>query len=84
MEPSRPVEYGETPTKPLPMVRDPRMVFDQLFGVGGSRQERADRRQMDRSILDWVSHTVADLKTKLGPRSLLVWCWTGWMGKRNV
>ena len=57
----------ETPTKPLPMVRDPRMVFDQLFGVGGSPEERSDRRQMDRSILDWVSHTVAELKTKLGP-----------------
>jgi hypothetical protein len=56
----------ETPTKPLPMVRDPRMVFDQLFGVGGSPEERSDRRQMDRSILDWVSHTVAELKTKLG------------------
>ena len=61
----------ETPTKPLPMVRDPRMVFDQLFGVGGSPEERSDRRQMDRSILDWVSHTVAELKTKLGPADRL-------------
>ena len=56
-----------SPSTPLPMVRDPRMVFDQLFGVGGTPEERAERRVMDRSILDWVSHTVADLKTKLGP-----------------
>ncbi len=57
----------ETPTKPLPMVNDPRMVFDQLFGVGGSAEERAKRRQVDSSILDWLSHTVADLSTRLGP-----------------
>lgn len=56
-----------TPTQPLPMVRDPRMVFDQLFGVGGSEEERAYRRQTDRSILDWVTHRVAALKGKLPP-----------------
>ena len=55
------------PTKPLPMVRDPRMVFDQLFGVGGSAEERALRRQTDRSILDWLTHRVAELKTNLTP-----------------
>ena len=57
----------ETPTKFLPMVRDPRMVFDQLFGVGGSQQERAHRRQTDRSILDWLTHRIATLKSTLGP-----------------
>ncbi len=56
-----------TPTKPLPMIRDPRMVFDQLFGVGGSDQERAHNRQTNRSILDWVTHRVTALKTNLGP-----------------
>ena len=25
-----------SPTEPLPMIRDPRMAFDQLFGAGGS------------------------------------------------
>lgn len=55
------------PTKPLPMVRDPRMVFDQLFGVGGSQEERAFRRKTDRSILDWVTDRIAALKTRLGP-----------------
>ena len=31
------------PTKPLPMVRDPRMVFDMMFGHGGTEEERAER-----------------------------------------
>ena len=56
-----------TPTKPLPMLRDPRMVFDQMFGVGGSPEARATRRKTDRSILDWVTHRVAELKTQLSP-----------------
>jgi len=57
----------ETPTKPLPMVRDPRMVFDQLFGVGGSKNERAKRRKTDRSILDWLNRRVSALKSSVGP-----------------
>ncbi|MBI4472025.1 MAG: DUF1552 domain-containing protein [Acidobacteria bacterium] len=57
----------ETPTKPLPMVRDPRMVFDQLFGVGGDEQERLQRRREDRSVLDFLTHRVASLKAGLGP-----------------
>ena len=56
-----------TPTKPLPMLRDPRMIFDQLFGVGGSPEERAVRRETDRSILDWVTHRVTELKSQLSP-----------------
>jgi hypothetical protein len=56
-----------SPTKPLPMVRDPRMVFDQLFGGGGSAADGAARRQIDRSILDWITHDVARLKADLGP-----------------
>src|SRR5688500_1387100 len=42
-----------SPTEPLPMVRDPRAVFDMLFGVGATPQDRAQRRSEDRSILDW-------------------------------
>ena len=30
-----------SPTQPLPMIRDPRVVFDQLFGVGATPTERA-------------------------------------------
>jgi len=55
-----------SPSEPLPMVRDPRAVFDQLFGVGATAAARADRRRKDRSILDWVSESVADLNARLG------------------
>jgi hypothetical protein len=52
-------------TKPLPMVRDPRLVFDQLFGAGGDAAERAARRKREASILDWVSHEATRLKSDL-------------------
>ena len=56
-----------SPTEPLPMVRDPRAVFDQLFGVGATPEARARRRRKDRSILDWVTESVNELKASLGP-----------------
>ena len=55
-----------SPTEPLPMIRDPRAVFDQLFGVGATPEARARRRRRDRSILDWVTDSVAQLKNELG------------------
>jgi hypothetical protein len=55
-----------SPTRPLPMIRDPRVVFDQLFGVGSTAEARAHRRSRDRSILDWVTESVNDLKASLG------------------
>ena len=55
------------PDEPLPMIRDPRVAFDQLFGSGGTPEERAMRRRTDRSILDWIATEVASLKRQLGP-----------------
>jgi hypothetical protein len=55
-----------SPTEPLPMVRDPRAVFDQLFGVGTSVKDRAERRSEDRSILDWIASDMAKMKAALG------------------
>ncbi len=54
-------------TKPLPQVRDPRVVFDQLFGAGGSPQARSARRKTTVSILDWITRDVARLQMELGP-----------------
>jgi hypothetical protein len=56
-----------SPTDPMPMTRDPRAVFDQLFGVGATPEARQARRRDDRSILDWVTDSVNDLKRKLTP-----------------
>ena len=55
-----------SPTEPLPMIRDPRMVFDQLFGIGATPEARAARRRRDRSILDWVTESTNQLKASLG------------------
>jgi hypothetical protein len=56
-----------SPTDPMPMIRDPRAVFDQLFGVGTTPGARRARREDDRSILDWVTDSVNDLKRRVGP-----------------
>ena len=56
-----------SPTDPLPMIRDPRLAFDQLFGAGGTREERATRRRQRRSVLDFITDEVADLQRELDP-----------------
>ena len=55
-----------SPTEPLPVIRDPRVAFDQLFGAGGSSEERAARRQENKSILDWIAERTARFKMELG------------------
>jgi hypothetical protein len=55
-----------SPTEPLPMIRDPRVVFDTLFGVGATPGERRERRAEDKSILDWLGEAVARLNKDLG------------------
>jgi len=54
-------------TEPLSMIRDPRVAFDQLFGVGATPEERAAHRRADRSILDWITTEVSRLRKELGP-----------------
>jgi hypothetical protein len=56
-----------SPEQPLPMVRDPRMVFEQLFGAGGTTEQRARRRATDRSILDMLLAEMAGVRRTLGP-----------------
>ncbi|WP_396224644.1 DUF1552 domain-containing protein [Gemmatimonas sp.] len=56
-----------SPSEPLPVIRDPRVAFEKLFGVGGTSAERAERRRTRRSILDFVSGEMASLKGALGP-----------------
>src|SRR5262249_43666877 len=43
-----------TPTQPLPHERNPRIVFERLFGEGGTAAERLQRIRTSRSILDAV------------------------------
>jgi hypothetical protein len=55
-----------SPTEPLPMIRDPRVAFDQLFGAGGTPEARAARNKTTGSILDFITERVGDLKRELG------------------
>jgi len=57
-----------SPTEPLPMIRDPRVAFDLLFGAGGSAAERARRRRTSGSILDWITEDMARVRARLGPQ----------------
>jgi hypothetical protein len=54
-----------SPNQPLPMIRDPRQAFDLLFGVGSTKQDREERKQIRKSVLDVVRSQVADLNRKL-------------------
>jgi hypothetical protein len=55
-----------SPSEPLPMIRNPRVAFDMLFGAGASNEDRALRRRENASILDWVTGEMATLKRQLG------------------
>lgn len=58
-----------SPTLLLPMEDDPRAVFQRMFGDSGTTDSavRLARLRKDRSILDSVTDTVADLQRDLGP-----------------
>ncbi|WP_420632526.1 DUF1552 domain-containing protein [Candidatus Palauibacter sp.] len=56
-----------SPNQPLPMIRDPRVAFDQLFGAGGTPEARAARQRSSASILDFITGEVAGLKGRLDP-----------------
>ena len=57
-----------TATTPLPHERDPRVVFQRLFGDGGSVESRLAQMQTDRSILDSVTESIGRLERRLGLR----------------
>src|SRR5260370_9430718 len=57
---------GASPNEPLPMIRDPRVAFDMLFGSGATVEDRAARRDTRRSILDWIGGEVARVRRQVG------------------
>ena len=56
-----------TPTTPLPTEINPRMAFERMFGDGASPEERRAGRLQTVSVLDSVTHELADFKRDLGP-----------------
>ena len=55
-----------SPNQPLPAIREPRVVFERLFGAGDTAEDRAARRRTDRSMIDWIATEVARLRRTLG------------------
>ena len=58
----------KSPTAPMPMETNPRVVFERMFGRPGSAEERLLRMRQNRSILDSVRGDVASLEKGLGAR----------------
>ena len=56
-----------SPTTPLPAEAHPRVVFERLFGDGGTSAERLAELRKSASLLDWVTEDIARLQKKLGP-----------------
>ena len=58
----------QSPTSPLPMEINPRVVFERMFGGGSTPEARLDRMRTDRSILDFVVEDLKELEAGLGAR----------------
>ena len=56
-----------SPTTPLPSEAHPRIVFERLFGEGGSLAERRAALRKRASLLDWITEDIASLRRNLGP-----------------
>jgi hypothetical protein len=56
-----------SPTTPLPAEAHPRLVFERLFGEGGSAAERRAALGRRASLLDGVREEIARLQGGLGP-----------------
>jgi hypothetical protein len=56
-----------SPTTPLPTENNPRVVFERLFGDGGSREHRTAQIRRNQSIIDSVLEDFKRLQQRLGP-----------------
>jgi hypothetical protein len=56
-----------SPTTPLPAEAHPRIVFERLFGEGGTAADRRAALRRRASLLDWVREDITRLQNRLGP-----------------
>ena len=56
-----------SPTTPLPAEAHPRLVFESLFGEGGSTEDRRATLRRRASLLDSVTEEMQRFKKQLGP-----------------
>ncbi|MFN3192512.1 MAG: DUF1552 domain-containing protein [Aureliella sp.] len=57
-----------SPTTPLPAEAHPRVVFETLFGEGGTAEDRLKQLRERKSLLDAVLSDLKQLNRQLGPR----------------
>jgi hypothetical protein len=57
-----------TPTTPLPMEINPRVVFERMFGRPGTAQQRRQRMKRNKSVLDSIADDASALQRDLGAR----------------
>jgi len=55
-----------TPTTPLPLEHNPRVVFERLFGEGGTPEERIIQAKKNQSLLDLVTSDMKSMRMQLG------------------
>jgi hypothetical protein len=56
-----------SPTTPLPAEAHPRLIFETLFGEGGTPAQRQEALRKRASLLDWIGDDLSRLKRELGP-----------------
>ena len=56
-----------SPQTPLPAEAHPRMIFETLFGEGGSMSDRTVALEKRASLLDSVTEEITRLQNRLGP-----------------
>ncbi len=56
-----------SPTTPMPTENNPRIIFERLFGDGGTSAARLAQARQNRSILDSVNEELGRLLQTLGP-----------------
>jgi hypothetical protein len=57
-----------SPTTPSPLQINPRLVFERMFGRGGTQEQRAARAREDRSLIDAVFASARKLERELDAR----------------
>jgi hypothetical protein len=57
-----------SPTSPVPMEINPRVVFERLFGRPGTGAQRAEHMRQDVSVLDSIKADLDDLERNVGSR----------------
>ena len=55
-----------TPTQPLPMELNPKVIFERMYGSGGTQSERLERREQKSSVLDSVLGSLSGLEKQVG------------------